>query len=104
MTKYGIVTGASRGLGAACAEGLAMEGYDIIITYQGNAEKAEAVKADLESKYGVTIKTYRINVRNEEEVIAFRAWAEQEMGTNLAVLITNAGIYTNQPTETMCVA
>lgn len=101
MSKYGIVTGASRGLGAACAEGLAMEGYDIIITYQGNAEKAEAVKAELESKYGVTVKTYRINVRNEEEVIAFRAWAEQEMGTDLAVLINNAGIYTNQPTETM---
>lgn len=101
MSKYGIVTGASRGLGAACAEGLAMDGYDVIITYQVNADKAAAVKADLENKYGVTVKTYRLNVRNEEEVIAFRAWAEREMGTDLAVLVNNAGIYTNQPTETM---
>ena len=101
MSKYAIVTGASRGLGAACAEGLAMDGYDLIITYRENADKAAAVKADLENKYGVTVKTYQINIRNEEEVIAFRAWAEQEMGTGLAVLVNNAGIYTNQPTETM---
>lgn len=78
-----------------------MDGYDVIITYQVNADKAAAVKADLENKYGVTVKTYRLNVRNEEEVIAFRAWAEREMGTDLAVLVNNAGIYTNQPTETM---
>lgn len=101
MSKYAIVTGASRGLGAACAEGLAMDGYDLIITYRENADKAAAVKADLENKYGVTVKTYQINIRNEEEVIAFRAWAEQEMGTGLTVLVNNAGIYTNQPTETM---
>ena len=101
MSKYAIVTGASRGLGAACADGLAMDGYDLIITYRENADKAAAVKADLENKYGVTVKTYQINIRNEEEVIAFRAWAEQEMGTGLAVLVNNAGIYTNQPTETM---
>lgn len=78
-----------------------MDGYDLIITYRENADKAAAVKADLENKYGVTVKTYQINIRNEEEVIAFRAWAEQEMGTGLAVLVNNAGIYTNQPTETM---
>ena len=101
MSKYAIVTGASRGLGAACAEGLAMDGYDLIITYRENADKAAAVKADLENNDGVTVKTYQINIRNEEEVIAFRAWAEQEMGTGLAVLVNNAGIYTNQPTETM---
>ena len=78
-----------------------MDGYDLIITYRENADKAAAVKADLENKYGVTVKTYQINIRNEEEVIAFRAWAEQEMGTGLTVLVNNAGIYTNQPTETM---
>lgn len=99
--KYGIVTGASRGLGAACAEGLAKLGYDLIITYKVNADKAAAVKADLESKYGVAVKTYQIDIKNEDEVIAFRAWAEKEMGTDLAVLVNNAGIYTNQPTEKM---
>lgn len=55
MSKYAIVTGASRGLGAACAEGLAMDGYDLIITYRENADKAAAMKADLENKYGVTV-------------------------------------------------
>ena len=40
--KYGIVTGASRGLGEAIAEELAREGYNVIITYNGNAAKAEA--------------------------------------------------------------
>ena len=52
--KYGIVTGASRGLGAAIAEELAREGYDLVITYHTQAEKAEAVKERL--TYLATLK------------------------------------------------
>lgn len=99
--KYGIVTGASRGLGEAIAEELAREGYDLVITYQNQKEKAEAVKTRLEQEFGVSIQTYRISVQNEEEVVSFRQWAEETMGKNLVVLVNNAGIYTNQPAETI---
>ncbi len=101
MNKYGIVTGASRGLGEACAEELAREGYDLIITYQNKADRAEAVKERLAQTYGVRVEMYKISIQNEDEVTAFRKWAEETMGTNLAVLINNAGIYTNQTSETI---
>ena len=97
--KYGIVTGASRGLGAAIAEELAREGYDLIITYNVQAEKAGDVKSRLEKDYGVHIETYKLDIQHEEEVAAFRKWAEETMGDNLVVLVNNAGIYCNVPAD-----
>lgn len=99
--KYGIVTGASRGLGAAIAEELAREGYDLIITYQNQAEKAKNVKERLEKEFGVRIETYQLSIQNENEVVAFRSWAEETMGKNLHVLVNNAGIYTNASSESI---
>lgn len=97
--KYGIVTGASRGLGAAIAEELAREGYDLIITYKEQKEKCEAVRDRLVKDYGVNVQVYQISIEHEEEVVAFRKWAEENMGTNLVVLVNNAGIYTNSDSE-----
>lgn len=99
--KYAVVTGASRGLGAAIAEEVAREGYDLVITYKNNADKCEAVAKDLREQFGVRVECYRIAIENEDEVVAFRAWAEEHMGKNLQVLVNNAGIYTNQPSETI---
>lgn len=95
--KYGIVTGASRGLGAAIAEELAREGYDLVITYNGNSAKADEVKQRLEKDYSVHVEPYKLAVQSEEEVAAFRRWAEENMGENLCVLVNNAGIYCNVP-------
>lgn len=97
--KYGIVTGASRGLGSACAEELANEGYDVVITYQSKPESAEEVKERLEKKYGVNVETYKLSIGNEDEVAEFRKWCEKKMGKNLQVLINNAGIYANVPAD-----
>ena len=60
--KYGIVTGASRGLGAAIAQELAREGYDLVITYHTQAEKAEAVKVRRKKEDGVNIETYKLAI------------------------------------------
>lgn len=97
--KYGIVTGASRGLGASIAEELAREGFDLIITYKVNTEKAQAVKENLEKEFGVRVETYQISIENEDEVKAFRAWAEENFGKNLHVLVNNAGIFASALSE-----
>jgi NAD(P)-dependent dehydrogenase (short-subunit alcohol dehydrogenase family) len=47
-----LVTGASRGLGAAIAKAFAEEGCDLAITYLGSKDKAEAVAADIRSSTG----------------------------------------------------
>lgn len=96
---YAIVTGASRGLGAACAEELAREGYDLVITYKEQKEKAENVRSRLIIEYGVRVEAYQLSIEYEEEVRQFRKWAEENYGKNLQVLVNNAGIYTNQPAD-----
>jgi NAD(P)-dependent dehydrogenase (short-subunit alcohol dehydrogenase family) len=47
-----LVTGASRGLGAAIAKAFAEEGCDLAITYLGSKDKAEAVAAEIRSSNG----------------------------------------------------
>ena len=97
--RYAVVTGASRGLGEACAEELAREGYDLIITYKVQKEKAEAVRSRLADEFGVRVEAYQLSIEHEEEVQRFRAWAEEHFGKNLQVLVNNAGIYTNQAAD-----
>lgn len=48
--KVAIVTGGSRGIGAASALALADEGADVAISYSSSADRAKAVVADLEAK------------------------------------------------------
>ena len=79
--KYSIVTGASRGLGAAIAEELAREGYDVVITYCTQADKAQKVKKQLETKFGVRVESYQLDIKDEEAVLAFRKWVEETLGT-----------------------
>lgn len=93
--KYGIVTGASRGLGVPMAKELAREGFDVIITYSSQREKADEVKRDLSREFGVRVEAYQLNVENAVAIPGFVDYCKKEFGDNLQVLINNAGIYRN---------
>lgn len=88
--KVALVTGASRGIGAAIASKLASLGCDVAINYAGNTQKAEetlnAVKA-----YGVNAQIYQANVANYEEVEAMTKQIIKDFG-HLDIIINNAGI------------
>lgn len=93
--KYGIVTGASRGLGKHMAIELAREGYDVIITYNSNVELAEAVKQDLEERFGVKVEIFSAQIESTESIRKLYQFAVEQFGEKLHVLINNAGIYRN---------
>src|SRR6266478_4733313 len=56
--KVALVTGGSRGIGAASARALADEGADVAISYSASADKAETVVRDLKAK-GVRAKAFK---------------------------------------------
>ena len=89
--KTVLVTGGSRGIGAACVEAFAKEDANVALIYSGNAEKAESVAAECAEKYGVTAKAYKCNVADFAEVKAVTAEVKKDFGT-VNVLVNNAGI------------
>ncbi|NVK57953.1 MAG: glucose 1-dehydrogenase [Alteromonadaceae bacterium] len=93
MNKVAVVTGSSRGIGAATAKMLAVEGYAVVINYLTNKEAATSVQRDIENKGGRCM-IVQADVASENDVTCLFQRAD-EMGT-LAVLVNNAGILDKQ--------
>src|SRR3984893_16903288 len=91
-TKVAIVTGASRGIGAAVAERLARDGFSVVINYSGDAAPAEALARKIEDKGGRTL-TAKADVSDPQAVHGMFDAAEAAFG-GIDVLVNNAGIMT----------
>jgi NAD(P)-dependent dehydrogenase (short-subunit alcohol dehydrogenase family) len=91
-----IVTGASRGIGAAIAVRAAEDGWQVIVNYQSSASKAQAVVDTIVAQGGKAIP-FAADVSSEPDVIAMFDAAEKTFG-NLAGLVNNAGILQRQST------
>jgi len=89
--KTAVITGGSRGIGAAIAEKLASLGADIAVIYAGNQDAADAVCAQCREQYGVKAVSYRCNVADFNDVKETVAAIRAEFGT-VQVLVNNAGI------------
>jgi 3-oxoacyl-[acyl-carrier protein] reductase len=88
--KVAIVTGSSRGIGAAIAERLAADGFTVIINYAGSAAEAEALVAKIEREGGRAI-TAQADVSNRAAVSRMFDMADAAFG-GVDVLVNNAGI------------
>lgn len=84
-----IVTGGSRGIGAATSILLAKAGYLVVVNYVSNAQAAKAVVAQIEKAGGKAVAVQG-DVASEKEIIALFKSADQ-LGS-LKVLINNAGV------------
>ncbi|MGV3243779.1 3-oxoacyl-[acyl-carrier-protein] reductase [Staphylococcus sp. 11261D007BR] len=90
MSKVALVTGASRGIGRSIALQLADEGYNVVVNYAGNKEKAEAVLEEIKQK-GVDGFVIQANVANGDEVKAMIKEVVKTFGS-IDVLVNNAGV------------
>lgn len=88
--KIAVVTGGSRGIGAAIARKLASLGADIAIVYAGNGEAAEAVCADCRA-LGVRARAWQCDVSSFEAAKKTVGEIKAEFGT-VNILVNNAGI------------
>ncbi len=89
--KVALVTGGSRGIGAAVAEKLASLGADVAVIYAGNAQAAQAVCDKCRQDYGVKAQAYCCDVADFAQVKQTVAQVKAELGP-VYVLVNNAGI------------
>ena len=90
MSKTVIVTGGSRGIGAAIVSLLAKENYNIILNYNKSEEIAKKIKEEFTIQ-GKNVEIFKADVSKREEVKELVKFAIEKFG-NIDVLINNAGI------------
>jgi len=88
--KVALVTGGSRGIGAATARALAERGADVALSYSASPEKAEAVVRDL-TKLGVRAAAFKADQANKAEVERLVTSVVERFG-RLDILVNNAGV------------
>ena len=94
MSRVALVTGGSRGIGAAISIALKEAGCQVAATYAGNDEKAAAFSAE------TGIKTYKWDVGSYDACVAGIAQIETDLGP-VDILVNNAGITRDAPFHKM---
>lgn len=90
--KYALVTGGSRGIGAAISLKLATMGYHVLINYRSNETAASNTLAQIESNGG-SASLLPFDISNQEQVNdALEKWMDTHTDACIEVLVNNAGI------------
>src|SRR3982751_286400 len=94
MARVAVVTGGTRGIGAAISKDLKAAGYKVAASYAGNNEAAKKFKAE------TNINVYKWDVSNYEACVAGLKQVEADLGP-VEVLVNNAGITKDAPFHRM---
>ncbi|KAI9855950.1 MAG: hypothetical protein M1824_005755 [Vezdaea acicularis] len=100
--KTGIITGASRGIGAAIAENLASKGCNLLLCYSAitSSPAVEKIAEFLLNTYNIKVHTKQADLANPHETVSIventRTWFDRK---EINIIINNAGISNNAPIE-----
>src|SRR5580765_7892226 len=97
--KVAVVTGASKGIGAAIAKALGAEGASIVVNYSSSKTEGEKVAKDIASDGGKAIAV-QANVAKAAEIERMFTESKKAFG-RLDILVNNAGIYEFGPLENL---
>ncbi len=93
--KVAVVTGASKGIGAAIAEQLAAEGASVVVNYASSKSGADSVVGRINERGGKAVAV-QADLSKHADIRRLFAEAKQAFG-KLDILVNNAGIYEFQP-------
>ncbi len=94
MNKVALVTGGSRGIGAATSVLLAKKGFDVCINYKQNTAQAEILLAEI-TKYNSNCIAVQADVSDEAQVLRLFKQIDNKLGS-ISALVNNAGILKKQ--------
>src|SRR5712671_3388454 len=95
--KVAVVTGASKGIGAGIAKGLAAEGASVVVNYSSSKEGADRVVAEIVKKDGKALAVQG-DVSKAADVQRLFKETKKAFG-GVDVLVNNAGIFKFEPLE-----
>jgi len=96
--KVVVVTGASKGIGAAIAEKLGAEGAKVVVNYASDKAGAEKVAANIKQSGGEAIAV-QADISKPADIKKLFAATTQAFGPEVNVLVNNAGVYEFRPLE-----
>src|SRR5438093_3740481 len=97
--KVAVVTGASKGIGAAIAKSLAAEGASVVVNYSSSKTDADRVAGEITAQGGTAI-TMQADLAKRADVQRLFAESKKAFG-RLDILVNNAGVYEFSPLESV---
>jgi 3-oxoacyl-[acyl-carrier protein] reductase len=97
--QVAVVTGASKGIGAAIAKALAAEGASVVVNYSSSKSGADKVVAEITSKGGKAIAVQG-DVSKQADITRLFAETKKSYG-HVDILVNNAGVYAFSPLESV---
>lgn len=100
MKPWALITGGSRGIGAAIASALARAGYPIYLNFLSNNEAAERTRRSIE-EFGGTVALCPFDVADKERVALVLEDLLNDQSRPIGVLVNNAGVVRDAPFPTL---
>ncbi|RHU28896.1 SDR family NAD(P)-dependent oxidoreductase [Parabacteroides sp. TM07-1AC] len=91
MEKCALITGGTKGIGKAVAFCLGKAGYDLVLTYASDSEKAEQTCDSLQQQFGIKVSVLQADITKKESIDKIDAYL-REKNLQLDAVVFNAGL------------